>query len=172
VRPRYLLEGFPGHPLHPPLTDATIGTYTLATILAVLDVAGLVDDNAARGWWLGLVIGLVVSVFTALTGLVDWLKITRWTPLWRTATAHMIAMLAATVCFGLAALVGHGGYLEGDVTTGAFVVTIAGFALLTLGGWLGGTIVFVYGMRVLGLPQEPAMRAITPGHAEREEAAS
>jgi uncharacterized membrane protein len=172
VKPRYLLEGFPGHPLHPPLTDATIGIYTLATILAVLDVVGLVDDNAARGWWLGLIVGLVVTAFTALTGLVDWLKITRGTPLWRTATAHMIAMLAATVCFGLAALVGHGGYLEGDVTTGALVLTIAGFALMTLGGWLGGTIVFVYGMRVLGLPQEPAMRAITPGQPEKEEAAS
>jgi len=24
----YLYKGLPGHPIHPPLTDATIGTYT------------------------------------------------------------------------------------------------------------------------------------------------
>jgi len=29
----YLLKGLPGHPLHPPLTDATIGAYTAATAL-------------------------------------------------------------------------------------------------------------------------------------------
>jgi uncharacterized membrane protein len=170
MRSSYLIEGFPGHPLHPPLTDATIGIYTLATILALLDVTDLVETNAARGWWLALLVGLVTTVFTALTGLVDWLKITRWTPLWRTATSHMAAMLAATVFFGLAALVGHDDYLAGDVTTGSFVLTVVGFALLTLGGWLGGSIVFVHGMRVLGLPEEPAMRAVTPGHAEKEAA--
>ena len=30
------------------------------------------------------------------------------------------------------------------------MLTVIGFALLTLGGWLGGAIVFVHGMRVLG----------------------
>ena len=30
---RYLIRGLPGHPLHPPLTDATIGAYTVATAL-------------------------------------------------------------------------------------------------------------------------------------------
>jgi hypothetical protein len=26
-KPSYLVKGFSGHPLHPPLTDATIGAY-------------------------------------------------------------------------------------------------------------------------------------------------
>jgi hypothetical protein len=30
----YLVKGLPGHPLHPPLTDATIGIYTGAPIFA------------------------------------------------------------------------------------------------------------------------------------------
>jgi hypothetical protein len=29
MNPSYLIKGFPGHPLHPPLTEATIGTYAL-----------------------------------------------------------------------------------------------------------------------------------------------
>jgi hypothetical protein len=33
---------------------------------------------------------------------------------------------------------------------------------MSLGGWLGGAIVFVHGMRVLGLPKEPALRAVSP----------
>jgi hypothetical protein len=41
---------------------------------------------------------------------------------------------------------------------------------LTLGGWLGGTTVFVHGMRVLSLVDEPTGKAVTPGHAEKEQA--
>ena len=39
----HLYRGFPGHPLHPPLTDATIGTYTFATIAAVLSKVGIAE---------------------------------------------------------------------------------------------------------------------------------
>ena len=28
----YLWHGLPGHPIHPPLTDVTIGTYTFALV--------------------------------------------------------------------------------------------------------------------------------------------
>jgi hypothetical protein len=48
--------------------------------------------------------------------------------------------------------------------------TLVGFAFLTLGGWLGGTIVFVHGMRVLNLVEEPAARAVAPGRPEKEQA--
>jgi hypothetical protein len=52
--------------------------------------------------------------------------------------------------------------VDGEVTGGALVLTLLGFASLTLGGWLGGTIVFVHGMRVLNLVEEPAVRAAAP----------
>jgi hypothetical protein len=51
------------------------------------------------------------------------------------------------------------------------VLTLIGFGLLTLGGWLGGAIVFVHGMRVLSLVDEPASRAAAPvPHPEKEQA--
>jgi hypothetical membrane protein len=81
----------------------------------------------------------------------------------------MIAMVTATVFFALAAIFGHGSYSHGNVSTGAFILTLIGFGLLTLGGWLGGAIVFVHGMRVLNLVKEPATRAAAPvPHAEKE----
>jgi uncharacterized membrane protein len=158
----YLVQGLPGHPVHPPLTDATIGIYTGATAFAVLGALGVSEGNMATAWWLALVVGLVVTVPTALAGLIDWLGITWGTPLWRTATVHMFAMVSATVFFLLAAVLCHGGYVDGDVTAGALILTLLGFGLLTLGGWLGGTVVFVHGMRVLNLVEEPALRAAAP----------
>jgi uncharacterized membrane protein len=167
----YLWRGLPGHPIHPPLTDVTIGTYTFATIAAVADVTGVSDSSGAYGWWIALIFGLIVTGPTALTGLLDWLSITRGTEVWKTATLHLTAMLSATVFFALAAIFGHSSYSHANVSSGAFVLTLIGFALLTLGGWLGGAIVFVHGMRVLDLKNEPAGRAVSPiPHAEKEEA--
>ena len=42
--------------------------------------------------------------------------------------------------------------------------------MLAVGGWLGGTIVFHYGMRVLNLVEEPASRATSPIPRPEEEA--
>ena len=172
MKARELLTGLPGHPTHPPLTDATIGLYTGAAAFAVLSAVGVSEENMAIAWWLALVAGLVVTVPTAATGLLDWLKISRGTPLWRTATAHLSAMVTATLVLVAAALVGHAGYVEREVTTGALVLTLVGFAVLTLGGWLGGTVVYVHGMRVLNLVGEPAHRAVAPvAMPEKERAA-
>jgi uncharacterized membrane protein len=169
----YLIKGLPGHPLHPPLTDATIGIYTGATAFALLSVIGVSEKNMATAWWLALVAGLVVTVPTALSGLAEWLGLERGTALWRTATMHLLAMVSATVLFLVAAIVGHSGYVDQAVTGAALVLTLVGFGVLTLGGFLGGTIVFVYGMRVLNLVEEPAHRAAAPVPTpEKEEAAA
>ena len=61
----YLIKGLPGHPLHPPLTDATIGIYTLATIAALTDVLSITNHVGAQAWWFGLIVGLVVTGLTA-----------------------------------------------------------------------------------------------------------
>lgn len=166
----FLLHGLPGHPLHPPLTDATIGAYTFAVVAALLDVLGVTETAAAQAWWLALVVGIVISVATAATGLADWLRIESRTPLWRTATTHMIAMLLATGVFLATIIVGKASYDDGDLTTGAFVLTLVAYGILAFGGWAGGAIVFVHGMRVLSLVDEPATRAVAPTGREKAEA--
>jgi uncharacterized membrane protein len=165
----YLWRGLPGHPLHPPLTDATIGIYTFATIAGFIEVVGITENNGAIGWWLALVIGLVVSAPTVLAGLADWLTIKWRSELWWTATYHALAMVTATVFFISAAINGHGAYTHQNVSSGSYVLTLIGFGFLTLGGWLGGSIVFVHGMRVLNLLHEPTERAVAPApHPEKE----
>jgi uncharacterized membrane protein len=166
----FLLRGLPGHPLHPPLTDATIGTYTFATVAAVLDVLDVTESAAAQAWWLALLVGILFSLPTAATGLADWVRIESRTPLWRTATTHMIVMLLATGVFLATIIVGKASYDDGDLTTGAFVLTLIGFGLLVVGGWVGGANVYVHGMRVLQLVDEPAKRAMAPTGEEKAEA--
>lgn len=161
---RFLLRGLPGHPLHPPLTDATIGAYTFAAAMALLSKLGVSEHNTATAWWLALIAGLIVSGPTALAGFADWLQITVGTPLWRMATLHMGTMLTATIIFAITAGAGHADYVDGVVSGGSLILTLAGFGVLTVGGFFGGSIVFVHGMRVLN-------RAVSPlPQPEKEEA--
>jgi len=153
------------------LTDATIGAYTIATVLAFLCQIGVSEPNCTKGWWLALIVGLIVTGPTALTGFLDWLTIAWGTPLWRTATFHLASMLTATVFFLIAAIAGHDDYVASSVSAGSFVLTAIGFVFLTIGGWLGGAVVFVHGMRVLSLVDEPTQRAVSPTpHPEQEKA--
>ena len=145
-----LVRGMPGHPLHPPFTDAVIGMFALAAGLAIIGYAGGIQLAAAKAMWLALIGGLIASVPTALTGLVDWLGIEWGSPRWRTATLHLTAMVSAVTLFALAAWRQYHGYQHGKVTVGGLVLTLCGVAVLTVGGWLGGTLVYVHATRVLG----------------------
>jgi uncharacterized membrane protein len=155
VDPLVAIRGLPGHPLHPPLTDATIGMYVLAGGLAIIGYAGAIQEAAAKGMWLALIGGLIVSVPTALTGLVDWLGIEWGSARWRTATLHLSAMLVAVTLFALAAWRQYHGYQHGNVTIGGLVLSLCGVCVLIVGGWLGGSLVFVHGTRVVAA-QHPA----------------
>jgi uncharacterized membrane protein len=150
--PMVLVRGVPGHPLHPPLTDATIGMFVLAAGLAIIGKAGGIQLAAAKGMWLALIGGLIAAVPTALTGLVDWLSIEWGSARWRTATLHLTAMVSSVALFALAAWRQYDGYQHGHVTAGGLILTLCGAAVLLIGGWLGGSLVFVHGTRVVSAP--------------------
>ncbi len=126
----YLWRGFPGHPIHPPLTDVTIGIYTFATIAGSIEVLGITENNGA-----------------------------------------LLSMVTATVFFALAASFGHDAYSHQNVSSGSYILTLIGFGFLTLGGWIGGSIVYVHGVRVLNLLHEPTERAVAPAPQPEKERA-
>ena len=148
MKPFELVRGPLGHPTHPPLTGVTIGAYVTASILGVSSAVGLAPDRTAIAWWLALVVGLLVTGPTAITGLADWIGIDRRSPLWRTGTAHLVTMGSATLSFLFATVIGYDGYERTVVNPTALGLTLVGLGLLTVGGWLGGSMVFVHGVRV------------------------
>jgi uncharacterized membrane protein len=166
-KPLELIKGWPGKPAHPPLTDASIGAYTVGVAMLVLGALGVEEEQMAHGSLLAIGGGLALALPTALTGLLDWLDIPKGTPARTTATIHLFVMLSATVVFALAFIAQLDGYDDGDVKTLALALGVAAETLLTVGGFLGGTIVFVYGVRVLKRPDVPVADALVPGRAER-----
>ena len=171
IRLLTLIKGWPGKPSHPPLTDASIGAYTVGVAMLVLGALGVEEEQMAHGALLAIGGGLALALPTAATGLLDWLDIPKGTPPRTTATVHLLVMLSATVVFALAFVAHLDGYDEGTVEALPLVLGIAAEGLLAAGGYIGGTIVFVYGVRVLKRANVRVPDALVPGRAESEPAA-
>ena len=157
-----LVKGSPGKPLHPPLTDASIGAYTVGVAALIAGKAGLQTPEMAHTALIAISFGLVLAAPTAITGLLDWLDLPKGTPARTAATIHLFVMVAATVLFALTWLAQRPGYLDDEVRTLALVLGIAAEAVLAAGGNIGGANVFVYGIRVLKRPETPVSKALNP----------
>ena len=157
-----LIRGFPGKPSHPPLTDVAIGAYTVGVAMLVLGLLGVEEEQMAHGALLAIGGGLAVTLPTALTGLLDWLQIEKGTPRRTIATVHLVTMLLATAAFAVTFVSHLDGYDDGTVETYVAVLGLVAEVLLTAGGYLDWTLVFVYGVRVLGRGDAPLADALVP----------
>lgn len=164
--PLAAIRGFPGKPLHPPLTDAAIGAYTVGVAMLVLGALGVEEEQMAHGALLAISGGLIVTIPTALTGLADWLEIEKGTPARTVATIHLCVMLAATALFAATWLAQLDGYRDDQVKTLALILGLVAEAVLAIGGNVGGANVFVYGIRVLKREDTPARQALDPRGVE------
>jgi uncharacterized membrane protein len=165
-----LIKGWPGKPSHPPLTDASIGAYTVGVAMLVAGALGLEEEQMAHGALLAIGGGLALAGPTALTGLLDWLGMEKGTPWRRTATIHLIVMLSATVLFALTFIAQLDGYDDGSIEALPLILGLAALATLATGGWIGGTMVYVYGVRVLKREDVAVTDALIPGRTPPEDA--
>lgn len=167
-----LARGFPGHPSHPPLTDATIGAWTVGTAAAVLSWAGWHEATMASAALVAMTFGMLFALPTIATGFLDYVKVSSGTPLRRTVNMHMVAMLTAFVLYGITVLQiadAPWRFEAGEVGTTGGLLALGSLAALTIGGWIGGTITFVYGMRVESAGMDtPATSAISPAPSEED----
>ena len=164
-----LVKGFPGKPSHAPLTDVSVGAYTVGVAMLVVGALGFEEEAMAKGALLAISGGLIVAVPTSLTGLLDWADIAKGTSKRKIANFHLAVMLAATAVFAVAWLAQRPGYLEGEVTALGLLLGVVAFSLLVVGGTLGGALAYVYGVRVVKQDVSVA-DALIPGRIEEQPA--
>jgi hypothetical protein len=141
-----LVKGFAGKPAHAPLTDIGIGAYTAGVAMLVAGAAGFQQAAMASASVIAIGVGLIAAIPTIITGL-----------------ASATGLFAWTFKLQLA------GYSTGTVITLALTVGIISWVLLFAGGYLGGALTFVYGVRVLKRPQAPMADALIPGRADHKD---
>jgi uncharacterized membrane protein len=137
--------------------------------MLVLGALGVEEAPMAHGGLLAISGGLALAAPTALTGLLDWLDLPQGSPARTIATTHLVVMVTATVLFAVAWVLQRPGYQDGSVETGGLFVGLLAELALAAGGYLGGTIVFVYAHRVVGARDLPAGDALRPVSDQRSE---
>jgi len=137
-----------GHPLHAALSDFPLVLFLLWVALDAVALGG----GAPLFWTLGhwaLIGGLVAAGAAATAGFIDYLGVSKDAPqALRTATTHLAVMLSVT-CIAVLVLVYRGS--EPPTGTGRVlhVIALVLVALgLAVGGWLGGHLVFHFGVGV------------------------
>ena len=160
-----LVKGFTGKPSHAPLTDVSIGAYTVGVLMLIVGACGFEEQAMATGSLLAISGGLIVAVPTSLTGLLDWFDLAKGSAARTLANFHLLVMLAATALFAVTWVLQRPGYIDGEVTVGGLVAGCAALAALIVGGTLGGALAYVYGVRVVKKDVSLA-DALIPGRLE------
>jgi nitrite reductase/ring-hydroxylating ferredoxin subunit/uncharacterized membrane protein len=131
-----------GHPLHPVLTDIPIGAWTMTILLDLVALFAGVPLGAAAALTTG--VGLLGAVATAASGLMDWMD--TGPPEQGVGAVHALLNIAATVGFAVSFALRCGAGWH--TTPAAFVVALAGYALLLAGSYLGGAMVYHRGVMI------------------------
>jgi uncharacterized membrane protein len=137
-----------GHPVHAMLSDFPM---VLLLLWTALDAAALVLESRML-WQIAhwaLIGGVIAAGFAASAGLVDYFSVVSTRPsAARTAVAHMLVMLSVVV-LAIVALVYRTSELPQHADRVVHVVALVLVAAgLAGGGWLGGHLVFRYGVGV------------------------
>lgn len=145
------LRGFSGKPFHPPLTDVPVGAYTIGPVLSI--VAFLFNDASwAQEVWRAagytMLVGAVVSVATAVTGIADWTNTEKGTQIRRIANAHMTVMLGMSAIVVLALVLRFLADRNAEPDVLVLVLDLVVLGLVSLGGTIGGTLTYDFGFNV------------------------
>lgn len=150
---------FKGHPFHPMLIAFPIGLWTFAFLCAITFLA------SKRGTWdtvavYSMAAGCIGALVAAAPGFVDWLAIP-YTRAKILGMWHMIVNVGALCLFAIAFFLRIGGH---DWYPIPLVLSVVAMGLLLVGGWLGGSIVYIHGIAVEPAPRptEPPPSSINP----------
>lgn len=147
-----------GHPIHPMLVSIPIGLWVFAM---VADIIFMWRGNPA---WKTVAFyciagGIVGAALAAAIGLIDLLGV-KDTKAFRVGVMHAGFNVAALVLFilNLYLRTDGGSQLVGSNSSVPLALSVIGVLILGVSGWLGGELVFRYGLGVAARPEDDTAR--------------
>lgn len=132
-----------GHPLHPAITDITIGAYTAGFALDMyFIVRGDATFEPAADFV--IVVAFISSLIAILSGLTDWRD--TFGEEKRTGMLHALVMVVATLGFAISIWLRYGG--AADARSLAISLSSAGWLVMLVGAFFGGEMPYGYGTQV------------------------
>ena len=140
-----------GHPIHPMLVPLPIGLWTFSLVCDLVFRFVSSDPIWNELAYYSMAGGIAGALLAAVPGFLDFLSIED-RRVRVVAFTHMLVNLSATAVYAINFL------MRGTSPAGSavpFYLSIAGFLVLGVGGWLGGELVFQHGVAVEKKPAPP-----------------
>ena len=157
-RPRTILAGPYGHPIHGILVTVPIGSWVASLVFDIVALTAEDGESFAAGARLLVLIGIVGALLAAVVGLLDLSQLEKGTRARRIALTHMSINLVVVALFAISLGIRWG---ASGASGAAMVVDIVALALLGVSGFLGGELVNRYGVRVAD--EQTQQRGFTGG---------
>jgi uncharacterized membrane protein len=135
-----------GHPIHPMLIVLPLGLFIAAVVFDAVYLWQGSPTFATVAYW-NIAGGVVGGLLAAVFGLIDWLAIPAGTRAKRIGLLHGGGNVVVVVTFALVWLM-RGNTPDAIPTTNLFLLEVAGLALGSVAGWLGGELVDRLGVGV------------------------
>ena len=153
------------HPLHPALVHIPTALWPVALIMDV--IAQIRPDNAfVQLAFFAILLGLIVAVLAIPTGYADWTDIRPEKPAWKLGLYHMILNGIISILWGInLALRVQGVPTDESVPWGLVGLSALATVLLLISGYLGGRMIYAYGINVARLSKKEWRKIAQEGGA-------
>ena len=135
-----------GHPIHPMLIPFPLALWVTSFVVDILFYF-LRHPTLLLIAKFMIAAGCLGAVAAAIPGIIDWLSIKNG-EVKKAANWHARLNITALVVFAISLLLRLGSYsgIVGRKLTIPFLLSLVGVILITISGWLGGELVFRYGV--------------------------
>ena len=135
-----------GHPIHPMLIPFPLALWTTSFVVDLLFYFLRHPTLLVISKFM-IAAGCLGAVAAAIPGIIDWLAI-KDGEVKKVANWHARLNIAALVVFAISFFLRLGSYSEfvGRKLTIPFLLSLVGMILICISGWLGGELVFRYGI--------------------------
>ena len=135
-----------GHPIHPMLIPFPLALWATSFVVDVLFYFVRNPTLLVIAKFM-LAAGCIAAVAAAIPGFIDWLAIKNGT-VKKAANWHARLNIIALIVFAISLFLRMGNYSQmvGRRLTIPFLLSLLGVILITISGWLGGELVFRYGV--------------------------
>lgn len=146
---RRFFEGYwLGHPLHPILVALPVALWPLALFFDLLTRLGIGGNPLVRASFLAILLGILAAVPAAIAGIVDWSGVKQKNPAWRVGMFHLILNVTASILTLVSLILRVGSLDAGEVGSLPLLLMVAVTLLVAVSGYLGGRMVYEYGVSV------------------------
>ncbi|PYK76143.1 MAG: hypothetical protein DME42_00785 [Verrucomicrobia bacterium] len=159
-----------GHPLHPILAHIPMAMWPSALIFDLLSQRQVGGNSIVRLSFYAIAFGLAAAIIAVPTGLVDWSGIKREKPAWKIGLYHMLLNLVVAILFAVNLYLRWPTFHEAtQVDQIPLLLSAVGTLILIVSAYLGGRMVYEYGISVARMSKKKWRKLAAAGGANLPE---